>query len=591
MADQLLRMQIEVDAENGTAKLRQFGAQTEQTAKQAGAADSKIKGVTESVGGLSSAVTAFAGMAAVYQTIGFLKSCVTEAAKAELQLVRLTNSLQAAGLGGEDLANGLKKSAYELSKNAMVDDDVAMGMMAVALRMGLTAEQAERCAEAATNLASVLGRGPESVIGINEALARTISSGSGKALRQYGITLDEAKFKAGDADYVLGLFEKHRWAAAAEMDTYTGKIHILSVEFRNLKESIGDFLLTYATNIAAAMRGDIGKTIEPLWDSIGKRLGFVDEAGAKTDWLGTMLDNYNEKTRFTITGQEGLNLALEQAGEKKKKTAKETKSLADEIWGLLRAYNSIPAQASRFVESLRNPPRLATQRYQQVGMLPYRPALSGLEDLRNVTEDEVNMMIRAVEVTSAFQENLWGMADAMYDGVEASTALSYQNQTLGAVTEMMAQGFAQAGAAMLTAAVAGGKANVTFAAVARQLAMSCFAQALYETALGIAALTPWGMKLYGPAPLHFKAAATFAAAGTAAGLLARAGGGGQSGGGGSESRMRASKIPEAATETAQRQVNVTIYLEGHGIVTDPAKFSQEMIEQIKRSMSKSGQRW
>lgn len=43
------------------------------------------------------------------------------------------------------------------------------------------------------------------------------------------------------------------------------------------------------------------------------------------------------------------------------------------------------------------------------------------------------------------------------------------------------------------------------------------ASAIMETAYGIAALTPWGALLYGPAPLHFQAAAMFAglAAGTA----------------------------------------------------------------------------
>lgn len=45
--------------------------------------------------------------------------------------------------------------------------------------------------------------------------------------------------------------------------------------------------------------------------------------------------------------------------------------------------------------------------------------------------------------------------------------------------------------------------------------------AIMETAYGIAALTPWGAMLYGPAPFHFKSAALFAAVAAGTGLIGR----------------------------------------------------------------------
>jgi hypothetical protein len=88
-------------------------------------------------------------------------------------------------------------------------------------------------------------------------------------------------------------------------------------------------------------------------------------------------------------------------------------------------------------------------------------------------------------------------------------------------------------------------------AIAASLAMAASqstVSAIMETAYGIAALTPWGAAIYGPAALHFKSAALFGivAAGTALGGRALAGdsfkkdsGGGRasgsSGGGGSSS--------------------------------------------------------
>lgn len=46
--------------------------------------------------------------------------------------------------------------------------------------------------------------------------------------------------------------------------------------------------------------------------------------------------------------------------------------------------------------------------------------------------------------------------------------------------------------------------------------------AIMELAYGIAALTPWGAAIYGPAPFHFKAAALFGAVAVTAGLAGRA---------------------------------------------------------------------
>ncbi|HEY8562792.1 MAG TPA: tape measure protein [Pyrinomonadaceae bacterium] len=62
-------------------------------------------------------------------------------------------------------------------------------------------------------------------------------------------------------------------------------------------------------------------------------------------------------------------------------------------------------------------------------------------------------------------------------------------------------------------------------AIASALAMAASqsaVSAIMETAYGIAALTPWGAAIYGPAPLHFKSAALFAAVAATTGLAGRA---------------------------------------------------------------------
>lgn len=73
----------------------------------------------------------------------------------------------------------------------------------------------------------------------------------------------------------------------------------------------------------------------------------------------------------------------------------------------------------------------------------------------------------------------------------------------------------------------------SFQRLLAQEAADSAVKAIKHTALGIAALTPWGAPLYGPAAAQFKAAALFAATAAAAGGAAKAlGGGGASAGAG-----------------------------------------------------------
>lgn len=72
----------------------------------------------------------------------------------------------------------------------------------------------------------------------------------------------------------------------------------------------------------------------------------------------------------------------------------------------------------------------------------------------------------------------------------------------------------------------GDAADVSFkkmvASVLAGVAAQSATLAVFHTAMGIAALTPWGAAVYGPAPLHFKAAAIWGTIAVATALLGRA---------------------------------------------------------------------
>lgn len=102
-------------------------------------------------------------------------------------------------------------------------------------------------------------------------------------------------------------------------------------------------------------------------------------------------------------------------------------------------------------------------------------------------------------------------------------------QEVGAsVGQELAQAFLEGGVSLREA----------LAQVLKQVAIALFVKAGEYFALGLAALTPWGAATLGPAPLYFKAAGAFAAAGAAVGAFgigvggrgaARSGGGASAG--------------------------------------------------------------
>lgn len=110
------------------------------------------------------------------------------------------------------------------------------------------------------------------------------------------------------------------------------------------------------------------------------------------------------------------------------------------------------------------------------------------------------------------------------------------------------------------------------ASVLAGVAAQAAVMAIMELAYGIAALTPWGAAIYGPAPFHFKSAALFGAIalttglagrGVASGLFQQGGAGGTGGGrsGGGSSTGSGARDPIDLTRTQQNQ-ELHIFLHG-----------------------------
>ena len=170
---------------------------------------------------------------------------------------------------------------------------------------------------------------------------------------------------------------------------------------------------------------------------------------------------------------------------------------------------------------------------------------------------------------------------------EEIVELTDLQKAMAATTDLMAQGFSQAGGAMLFAALSGQKANQSFKQVLDQLGQSAAAQAIYETAIGIAALTPWGEALYGEPAHHFAAAKTFGVAAGALALASRAGGrGGADGATGVNQDSFIQPLPAAGGQGFVQEVHV--FIEGQGFVTDIDEFGRVIRDAIVQQQGRAG---
>lgn len=97
-------------------------------------------------------------------------------------------------------------------------------------------------------------------------------------------------------------------------------------------------------------------------------------------------------------------------------------------------------------------------------------------------------------------------------GQTAGAALNSLSQAMGSLVENW----------VLYGNASGMSARKAIAAALGMAAAQSTVSAIMETAYGIAALTPWGAAIYGPAPFHFKAAALFGMVAGATALAGRA---------------------------------------------------------------------
>jgi hypothetical protein len=181
----------------------------------------------------------------------FLSDTITGSISAyagsEEALNKLKQSMNLTGTYSEAASKQVEQFATALEASSKFADDAIVTQVAYARSLGLSTDQSEKLVQAAANMSAQFGGSLEENVAI---LGKTLDGTIGRLGKQITGTdqlgksikgLTEEQLKAGGAaDYINARFNG---AAAADLNTYAGKVAYMKNQYDNLQESIGSVIV------------------------------------------------------------------------------------------------------------------------------------------------------------------------------------------------------------------------------------------------------------------------------------------------------------------------------------------------------------
>ncbi len=221
-------------------------------ANMAGAAIGVVAGA---VAGLTAAVIAY------YREAAKLAQVQVEAEQ------KLSQALRLSGAYSDALFSSLKRAASEIQALTRYGDEQLLTVFADFVRLGYTSEdQLVRMVKATTDLAEATGRD----LNTAQRMVMMALTGSGNALKRYGVVLDENVLKTRDQLKILAEIERQVGGMAETMaNTWGGKLQQIHNLIGDIKETFGKALTTSpevlrALDFLKVLFGTINQEIQRL---------------------------------------------------------------------------------------------------------------------------------------------------------------------------------------------------------------------------------------------------------------------------------------------------------------------------------------
>lgn len=223
---------------------------TEQVAKPTQAAALSVKDLA--AGYVAGMVTFEAAKRVLGGIVDFLKSSVQSYAAAEKATAKLTQALRNTGDASAETISDMSDLASEFQRTTRFSDDLVTEVQALFTQLGEVGPKDMKVAiQAAADLSEGLGIDLEqAATAVSKAL-----QGNETSLKKLAPSLDEAAISGGNLADIAGEIEKRFGGqAAAQLDTYAGRVAQLANEWDNVKEAIGRAIATDPI-VTASLRG------------------------------------------------------------------------------------------------------------------------------------------------------------------------------------------------------------------------------------------------------------------------------------------------------------------------------------------------
>lgn len=256
--------------------------------------DAKLKNVDASVGqfqrnvgNYTSALDSFKGSATnilgaagiglgLSEGISFLKESFAEFQKSEKAAKELDFALRNVGGEGTLALEKLSNQAQQLEENlGLFEAEDIQNLQKELVNLGASSTQVEALTPKILDLAKATG--------MDLATATDVSikaiNGQTKGLKAVGLEFEDTGDRTQNYNILLEKLDKFQGAAAASSETLEGKQQRLAIAYGNIKESVGEFLTNYGTELLNFYDELTGKVT--IFENTINKVNPVFEANAK----------------------------------------------------------------------------------------------------------------------------------------------------------------------------------------------------------------------------------------------------------------------------------------------------------------------
>jgi hypothetical protein len=276
-----------------------FDADFDDLKKGISGAQTEVSGFSDKLGKfgkVAGAAFAAAGAAAAAYAGKLLIDGVKSAIEDEKAQVALATSLKNVTSATDAQISAVEDQITKTSLLTGVTDDELRPSLDRLLRSTKDVGEAQKLQTLAIDVAAGSGK---SLQAVSEALGKAYDGNFG-ALKKLGVPIDENIIKTKDFDAAQqALAATFGGQAAAQADTFAGKMQRLTVAFDEGKETVGSFVLDAITPLVSGLVNNVIPAIAGVSDKIGKDLKPVFE-GIATFVKDTLLPNMKLFWEFLV---------------------------------------------------------------------------------------------------------------------------------------------------------------------------------------------------------------------------------------------------------------------------------------------------